>query len=469
MLVAFHAKGQTESAGNAVQPVQLEQVHVEPKQDSLIMRIAAEPDPIRQYRMLAILFEKVPEASALGIELTKRLNGAAIRADNLVLEALSNSILGTRYRWMGNPVRALQCHQKAIELAQKSENTFALTVAYRQTGHIYKDREDYASALKYYRLSLAPALKSSLGDTLVGGTYMNLGQAFLGMGQLDSSLLYAQGAYAIAIKMPKEDDIIHIYINLGSVQSRMGNQALALPYLKMALSRSQAIEKKREICLSLTALAEHFIRFKEPDSAAHYARLAVEAPRGTAGFYVAAKPAHLLADIYYGRKCDSSLKYARMAEVAADSLNSKQAGQQIQLMTIEESARQADQAREAEQTQRTREQNIQYALLALCIVVLISLYLVLSRSFITNIKVIEYTGILSLLIVFEFLNLFLHPLLEEITHHNPALMLIALVALASLLVPLHHRIEKWAIATLVAKNRSIRLNHAKKTIAELEP
>ena len=99
---------------------------------------------------------------------------------------------------------------------------------------------------------------------------------------------------------------------------------------------------------------------------------------------------------------------------------------------------------------------------------LLTLYLILSRSFITNIKTIEHAGVIGLLIVFEFLNLLLHPFLERITHHSPILMLLCLVAIAALLVPLHHRLEKWALSTLIAKNKAIRLAAAKKTIEELE-
>jgi hypothetical protein len=37
-----------------------------------------------------------------------------------------------------------------------------------------------------------------------------------------------------------------------------------------------------------------------------------------------------------------------------------------------------------------------------------------------------------------------------------------------LLVPLHHRLEKWVKEKLVEKNKQIRLAEAKKTIEQLE-
>ena len=75
---------------------------------------------------------------------------------------------------------------------------------------------------------------------------------------------------------------------------------------------------------------------------------------------------------------------------------------------------------------------------------------------------IELFGVVALLIVFEFLYLLLHPFLEKITSHSLVLMLLALVCIAALLVPLHHRLERWAIKKLVEKNKAIRLAHAKK-------
>ena len=73
-----------------------------------------------------------------------------------------------------------------------------------------------------------------------------------------------------------------------------------------------------------------------------------------------------------------------------------------------------------------------------------------------------------MLIVFEFLNLLLHPFLEKMTNHSPLLMLLALVCIASLLVPFHHKLEKWATNKLVEKNKQVRLAAAKKAIEKLE-
>jgi di/tricarboxylate transporter len=137
-------------------------------------------------------------------------------------------------------------------------------------------------------------------------------------------------------------------------------------------------------------------------------------------------------------------------------------------MTFEDELRQQKSAEEKIKEEQQRKENIQYALLALGIITFVILFLLLSRRHITNTKLIQFLGVLALLVVFEFLNLLLHPFLERITHHSPVLMLLALVCIAALLVPLHHKLEKWATHKLVEKNKQIRLAAAKKTIEELE-
>ena len=107
-------------------------------------------------------------------------------------------------------------------------------------------------------------------------------------------------------------------------------------------------------------------------------------------------------------------------------------------------------------------------MIALGIITFIIFFILLSRRHITNTKLIQFLGVVALLLVFEFLNLLLHPFLERITHHSPVLMLLSLVCIAALLVPLHHKLEHWAVHKLVEKNKQIRLAEAKKTIRELE-
>jgi hypothetical protein len=164
---------------------------------------------------------------------------------------------------------------------------------------------------------------------------------------------------------------------------------------------------------------------------------------------------------------DSVNTYFRMAMTIKDSIFNLEKIKSVQALSFREELRQQEIAAEKVKAEEERYENIQYALLGVGIIILLTFYLLLSRSFITNAKWIQFFGVVALLIVFEFLNLLLHPFLEKITHHSPILMLLSLVCIAAMLVPLHHKIEHWATAKLVEKNKEIRLANAKKTISQL--
>jgi hypothetical protein len=54
------------------------------------------------------------------------------------------------------------------------------------------------------------------------------------------------------------------------------------------------------------------------------------------------------------------------------------------------------------------------------------------------------------------------------THESTVLMLLALVTIASLLIPLHHCLEQWIKEKMIEKNKAIRLAAAQETIEKLE-
>ena len=167
---------------------------------------------------------------------------------------------------------------------------------------------------------------------------------------------------------------------------------------------------------------------------------------------------HQTDSAYYYSKIKDNLNTSIFSQ---DNINKTQAlafNDQLRIME--------DNAKKTEEVEQ-RKENIQYALIALGIISFVILFLLLSRRFITSTKAIKILGVIALLIVFEFLNLLLHPFLERITHHSPLIMLFILVCIAAILVPLHHRIEKWATHKLIEKNKTVRLAAAKRTILQL--
>jgi tetratricopeptide (TPR) repeat protein len=386
----------------------------------------------------------------------------SLKTNDLFMQGYFNSEIGTCYRFLGNSAISLKYFRKSINIAEKNGNPTLLALVKIRMGNVYKDRENWNEALKLYSSALLYAKKST-NKRFSRWCYMNIGVVYLNLNKLDSSLICLQNAYELD-KYSKND----VYINLmiGSVHTKLGNLKLGNTYCGMALEKAK--QDPHELILAYIAMAENFSALNQTDSCLVYSKKAIQEIGNKAFFYLSIKPAKMIATIYEKSNCDSTLKYAKIFQAANDSMFSKKANDQVQSISNEYDLRQKELVAEEKKEANNQKQNIQFALIALGIIVFVTLYLLLSRSFITSTQLIEFFGIMALLIVFEFLNLILHPLLEDITNHTPVIMLLALVCIAALLIPLHHKLEKWATNKLIKKNKEIRLANAKKTINTLE-
>jgi hypothetical protein len=70
-------------------------------------------------------------------------------------------------------------------------------------------------------------------------------------------------------------------------------------------------------------------------------------------------------------------------------------------------------------------------------------------------RYVEFTGILSLLLVFEYISIIIHPYIMEKTSHTPVLELLIFAVIAATLTPVHQRIERWWLRRLSRRTRRI--------------
>jgi hypothetical protein len=326
---------------------------------------------------------------------------------------------------------------------------------------------DFEKAESYNKAAMEAGSKYET-DIISVCAVNDMGTIYLAMGKIDSALVYTQKAYEMAIKSGINYWLTSTYLQFGSIHAAMKNSSLALNYWNLALNEANRIGSPKFVSTAYNAMAQFYYASNQPDSAKLYATRAISSVNNTAFYTLNVDPAKLLLNIYRNSNVDSAFKYSEIYRTANDSLFNIRTLQQAQLMAVEEEARLAELKFEEEKSDEARKTNLEYTFIAIGIVSFFMIFLIFSRSYITNPKIIEFLSVIALLIVFEFFNLLIHPLLEKVTHHSPVLMLLALVLLAALLIPLHHKLEHWAVHKLIEKNKQSRLEAAKKTIEQLE-
>ena len=362
--------------------------------------------------------------------------------------------------------QALEYQFKALAFAEKSKNNKTIWLILKETGVTFKRLKDYHESLKYLKRADAYLKKISIGTNR---TYTHMAEAFLGLGQPDSALRYIQLANEATKKEKDAYGYARLLYIFASVYQAKGDTDLAESYFKKCISFSEAETIYAPYITATTDYGQYLFDTKQYELAKEYALKGYKKASQSKNKALMINAAGLLRKVYYaiGEK-DSSYFYSELKDAYTDSVFSEQQRSQIQNLSFSQQIKENEELLKKAEEEQQRKQNIQYALIALGIFTFLLLFFLLSRSIIVTEKWISFFGILGLLIVFEFINLLIHPFLERVTHHSPLLMLIALVALASLLIPLHHRMEKWIKEKMTEKNKRIRLENAKRTIEQLD-
>jgi tetratricopeptide (TPR) repeat protein len=368
--------------------------------------------------------------------------------------------------------KALELNFDLLKIYENMSDTFGIARTWLELGGVYDNLGDEESSILYNKKAYSIFKKRRENNYWVISSANNIGYKYIILNIPDSALSYFQESNAAAndeIKKSHPGTYAFTLYGLGKVNYQLANLTIAMSYYKESLS---LVVKNTESSynnwvhgLNNMGLGEVFKSNGHSDSAIVYYK---EALKTMPEEILIAVIYRNLAELYKNRNKDTAFNYLMKVVKLTDSLYNANNKRDIKILTLNEQERQKSIAVKQKQEEEERKQNIQYALIAISLVTLIILFLFLSRSFITNPKLISFLGVIALLLVFEFLNLLMHPFLESITHHSPILMLFSLVFIAALLVPLHHKLEKWATVKLVEKNKATRLANAKKTIEKLE-
>lgn len=442
--------------------------------ESLKAALAGYSNPIERFSATINYLETIDSRAGNNID-------SAMCIDLLqIAQQLNNdSLLATSYNWIGyyfnqskgDNTTALEYYFKALPFAEKFNDKRRISSLYFDIAGTYyslKNIDEFFNLTKKGGENL-PDKTSPKYDYMLVQYQRNMGIAYMEKNQLDSALSYAQAAVQTSDKLQLSTFQLQALHLLGAINAKKNENELADVYFNKALALADSIKSEGR----KMGFFQRYIPFLFKNNRMAEAKMQTEKLWMLSGKIqnlnfklVAAGYKKELFDKL--NQTDSAYYYSKVESGIRELIFNQDNQNTIQSLAFKEQLRIIeDQAKKSEEA-RQRKENIQYALIALGIITLLILYLLLSRSFITNTKLIEFFGVVALLIVFEFLNLLLHPFLERITNHSPVLMLLALVFIAALLVPLHHRVEKWATAKLVEKNKQIRLANAKKTIEELE-
>src|SRR6185312_9111635 len=390
-------------------------------------------------RKLSMQIQSVKPDSALlfaqqGLSLAQKIGYKKGEADCL-------DRLGVVLWKNGKYDRALSCAIGSLKIREENKDRAGQLISLNDIGIIYADQNDYNRALQYdfKAKAIADQLHNKRNKSII---LSNIGHCYIKLNRIDSALSFEMQAYEIQQALNDKDALPNTLSILGDINFQMTHVALALEYYR--LSAGLAIKNNDQIGLADTynSIAALYKKSSNADSSVYYAKQALSASQKVMHPEGILNASSVLAQIYQGKNEHLELLYFKIAAAAKDSLFSAEKVKEMQTLSFNEAARQQEIAEEQHRESEQRIINLQLIGIALFIPFFFLALLLMSKSR-THRRVIDFMSGLSLLLVFEFITLFIHPFVQRISNHLPVLELGILVALAAVLVPLHHKMTHW--------------------------
>jgi tetratricopeptide (TPR) repeat protein len=373
--------------------------------------------------------------------------------------------MGNFFFGNSNYPNAIEFYLLGLKISEENDYLAGIAKTKGNIGSVYIRQGNYSRGLGYSLEALS--ISKSLNNLRSFGIQSyDIAGAYLQLGKTDSALFYANQSYQYAILSKDSNALTNSLHTLGNIHHSLGNVKLSLEYYRMAIPYSAGYTFiLPEIYVSMAKLYQ---QTGEMDSCILYAEKGLRSAQEYNNGDMIFQSAGLLSSLNEKKDLSKSFYYYKLAVAGKDSMFNSEKIKQMENLSLNETLRQQERETEKHKINEERKQNIQYAAIAIVLITFVILFLLLSRSVIVKTKFIEFFGVLGLLAVFEFINLFIHPYLSHATNDSPVLMLVVLIAIGALLIPLHHRLEKWITKIMVEKNKKIRLEAAKKTIQQLE-
>ena len=435
--------------------------------DTLLLREKATTDPRVKFALLSGLVRQY-----VYVDRQEDCMSAALRAIELADAAKNDTMLGLAHFGVGVAFSiasdingALKHHNLSFDHYARVGDSLWMGAACKEIAVLYQRSGDMDGAMSYMRKALIYGMPPGIRSRGMG----MLARCYLERGELDSALYYVQKVDMF--KVPGDDPYGYTSSNgaLATVYAARQELDLAELHFKRAIAAADSFHLPTPFVQFSTGYAVLLMEQDRTAESLVLAQKGFSVAKGTRSPNLIEKAAGALADAYQANgMVDSAFVYAKRCIAYRDSATKTQNRSQLKSQLFTQELKDREDAKLKEEAKAERSRNIQYGIIALVAITLIIFLLMLSRSSVVGARAIKNLSLVALLLVFEFLNLLLHPLLDRITDHSPLLMLVAMVCIAGLLIPLHHRMEKLITNMLVSKNNRVRLEAAKKTIEELE-
>lgn len=372
--------------------------------------------------------------------------------------------IGAAYYEQSEFSKAISYYFQALKIFENQGDKIKIATLLGNIAIVYNDQKEYEVALQYNfkALHLYEELKDKSGLAKI---YGNIGNVYANDGVYERALTYHFKSLNLKKNLGLKNGIALVTGNIGDVYMRQGNFSKANEYFNNSLNQFKELNDQKSIALNLGNIGELYLLRVKKSSKSNASSLVngekksflLKAKKYVDSSIIINKEINfqqgvadkhkLLSEIneLLGNNAEALANYKTYTALK-DSIFTAEKDKKITQIVMRYEYQKAEEDRkrklEIAKTEKERSEQTQILGISIFIVLFIAFLLIVSKLKV-SFFIIKILSIFSVLLVFEFLILLLHKRIEKVTHHNLILTLLCLVIVASIVIPIHHKAEKW--------------------------
>ncbi|XP_044170336.1 tetratricopeptide repeat protein 28-like, partial [Acropora millepora] len=167
----------------------------------------------------------------------------AIEVGGRVGEGNAYGNLGNAYRSLGDFRKAIECHEKHLEIAKEVSDPVGEGSAYGGLGNVFQSLGDFRKAIEYHEkhVEIAKEISDRVGE---GKAYGNLGNAYHSLGDFQKAIEYHEKHLEIAIEVGHRVGEGKAYGSLGNAYRSLGDFRKAIEYHEKHLEIAKEVSDR---------------------------------------------------------------------------------------------------------------------------------------------------------------------------------------------------------------------------------
>lgn len=413
--------------------------------------------------------------------------------ENDTVQVAAYTSLGESYEARNEKLLAFRNYLKALDMAELGKNDLLIRNASTYLANFYYGIHEEDKAIDYELNTAIPIDRKLKHFNELRGDYTALAQFFASKQEYDIALKSYEHATQLADSIHFDLVKINSYIGIFEIYFKSGQYQKGMTYFRLHPVVSDYLDRAGMEYVVDGIYADAYMDMGRYDSATYYfgrespeVEAKANAPakadfyddmgefykkRGmwdkAAGCYQkeegigkAIGDLHILEhadenlDTLYWRMNDFARAYTYHTQYGqySDSLRNLSKETELLKLEVDNDNRQRERASREEEQDRERRHNVQYMGFTVGLVLLF-ISLVMMGWLAVPASVIRGLGFLSFIFLFEFIILLTDKQISELTHDEPWKVLLIKIALAAILLPLHHWSEHRVIHFLSNRKR----------------